>query len=143
MQYKKENTAYAIGAPDSIKALWMDKRLFVYHTFMNESKNDKDFFEILVDGKAKLLIRYVTKIIPANYNKVLDVGNKNDQITIIETYYVQKENELPVFIDKKGKSITAALADKTEEIKKFTDKEHISFKNKEDLVRVVSYYNGL
>lgn len=142
MQYQKENSAYAIGAPDSIKALWMDKRLFVYLTFTNESKTDKDFFEVLVDGKAKLLIRYVTEIIPANYNKALDVGNKNDQITIKETYYVQKDNESPVLIDKKGKTIAQTLADQTEEIKKFTDKEHISFKKKEDLTRLIDYYNS-
>lgn len=142
MQYQVKNVDYAIGAPDSLKEIQIGQKLFVYLSFADGNKHEKDFFEVLVQGKVNLLVRYIIVIIPANYNKALDVGDKNDEITIKETYYIQKDAELPFLIDKRGENVTRVMADRANDVKEFTSKEHISFKKKNDLIRLVNYYNS-
>ena len=143
MEFQKENTAYAIEAPDSIKELWINNRLFIYLAFTNKNKTEKDFFEVVIDGKAKLLIRYVIETIPANYNEALAVGNKNDQISIKETYYLQKNQETPFRIDKKGNNVVESMSDKSKEMKDFLEKKKTSFKDKNDLMQLIGYYNRM
>ena len=121
----------------------MGNKTFVYLSFHKDTNSEMDFFEVILDGKARLLIRHIAEIIPSNYNVALSEGRKKDRIVMKETYYLQKDKEEPVFIDKKGKSIQLAFSDKTKEVSEFIKKEKIVFKEKDSLVSLIKYYNSI
>ena len=142
MQYKTGKGIFIIGAPDSILSLKFSDRTFIYTKFDENNSQKKDYFEVVSDGKAQILVRHMMQIIKSNYNVALDVGEKNDHLRLKEVYYVKKDN-LVAEVDKKGKTLLNLLADKSVQLSDFIKKNHPSFKDKADLCRVTEYYNSL
>ncbi|MDP4209349.1 MAG: hypothetical protein Q8928_11110 [Bacteroidota bacterium] len=143
IQYKLDTTTYVIGTPDSIKTISFANKHFIYTDFVENFKIKKDFFELLVDGKAKLFRRYFIEIIPANYNIALSTGNKNDRLVLRESLFVQSPNMDMIELDKKGKLILKAFSDKSAEINEYIRKEHLSLKNLNDLIKITTTYNSM
>jgi hypothetical protein len=142
LYFQYENAEYVISSPDSIKQLKMEDKTFVYENSDPTGKVNKRFMEIAVDGKARLYINYYPVTIPANYNIALGSGNPNETVSVKEAYIIKVGDVLTV-VDKKGKLIPVALADKNKEVAEFIKKEKISPKNREDIEKVVRYYNSL
>ncbi|TCN65432.1 hypothetical protein [Acetobacteroides hydrogenigenes] len=143
MHYLYKDVEYSINSPESIREVKMGNRKFIYSSYKTD-KNDisKNYFEVLAEGKASLLVLYYIKRISSNYNVVLDVGNRNDQLELNEKYFITIGNSI-IEIDKKGKSIFDNLGDKSDLLKKRIKEEDLSFKKKEDLIKIVSYMNEI
>lgn len=142
LMYKYNNTTYVVGEPDSISEMRLPDKVFVYRKFIiNKKDTGKSFFEVIVDGKASLLNRYKIEMIPSNYNAALDFGSKNTKLIMKQQLYVQLGEKI-VILDKK-KQLLEILQDKKEEVFKYMKKERLSFKNKEDMIKVIKYYNLL
>jgi len=141
LYFQSNNTDYVISYPDSIRQVLMDKKIFVYDN-SDPVKGNKRFMEVAVDGKAILYVNYYPVIVPANFNIVLGTGSPNETVAVKEAYLIKLGNVLTA-VDKKGKLIPAALADKNKEVSEFIKKEKISPKNREDIEKVVRYYNSL
>jgi hypothetical protein len=142
LYFQYENAEYAVNSPDSIQQLLMDNRVFVYDDSDPSAKVNKRFMEIAVDGKAKLYVNYYPQIIPANFNIILGTGSQNETVAVKENYLI-KVGDVITVVDKKGKLIPGAFADKNKEISEFIKTEKISPKNISDLEKVVRYYNSL
>jgi len=143
MQFQFENACYLIGAPDSIEKIIIGNKIFIYSSLLKNNNLEKDYFEVIIDGRVKLLARYVTEVIHSNYNVALSTGSKNDKINIKEQYYLQKSGLDALLIDKKGKSVELSFSDKMKEMKEYLDKEKISYKKEKNLIALVQYYNSL
>jgi hypothetical protein len=142
LYFKYNNAEYRISSPDSIQKLIMDGKTFLYDNPDPAGKAYKRFLEVAVDGKARLYINYFAEITPANFNLILNAGNPNETVSVKESYLIKVGSVLTV-IDKKGKKITVALGDKKKGISEFIKKEKISAKRREDIEKVVNYYNSL
>jgi hypothetical protein len=143
MHYLYKNVEYSICSPENIRKISIGDRKFIHSLYKkDEGKNSQGYFEVLVDGKAKLLALYYITKINANYNVVLDAGNKNDRLELKERYFIATENSI-VEIDKKGKCIFDNLGDKGDILRKRIKEEDLSFKKKEDLVKIITYVNGM
>ncbi len=142
MHYKNENTEYSIGAPENIKEIIMGGKVFIFSPYINEGMVTKNYFEVLVAGKNNLLVlHYITKM-KATYNKALDTGDKNERLIAAERYFV-KNGATIVEIDKKGKNLIEIIGDKGSKVKEQVEKEDLSYKNKEDLIKIITYLNSL
>ena len=141
LYFQSNNTDYVISYPDSISQLLMDKKIFVYDN-SDPVKGNKRFMEVAVDGKAMLYVNYYPVIVPANFNIVLGTGSPNETVAVKEAYLI-KVGRVLTAVDKKGKSILVAFADKNKEVSEFIKKEKISTKSREDIEKVVRYYNSL
>lgn len=142
LYFQFEDTDYIVSSPDSIRQLLMDNKIFVYDDSDPSGKVNKRFMEVAVDGKARLYVNYYSQIIPANYNIILGSGSPNETVAVKENYLI-KVGDVITAVDKKGKLIPVALAEKNKEITEFLKKEKISAKNLSDLEKVVRYYNSL
>lgn len=142
LYFQYENAEYVISSPDSIDYLIMGEELFKYSKSDPANKDKKRLLLVAVEGKATLFINYYPVIIPANYNIALGSGNRNETVAVKESYLIKVGISLTV-IDKKGKLILVALADKKTEISEYIKKEKISAKNRVDLEKVIRYYNSL
>jgi hypothetical protein len=143
MHYRYNDVEYSINSPESIRELKMGNRKFIY-SFYKIDKNDisKNYFEVLVEGKTNLLVLYYINRISSNYNAVLDVGNRNDRLELNEKYFITIKNSM-VELDKKGKNLFSNLGDKGYILKKRIKEEDLSFKKKEDLVKIITYINEM
>ena len=142
MSFLYQEKEYAIGAPDSIKEMNLSGQRFIFGQVMQNNIIERSFFEVATEGKATLLVKYYIEVIPANFNVALNSGNPNDQIVVKERYCLKLGGNI-VPIDKKGKLILTALSDKKTELAEFIDKEDISLKRRDGLLKVISYYNTL
>jgi len=142
MHYKNENTEYSIGAPENIKEIIMGGKVFVFSPYINEGMVTKNYFEVLVAGKHNLLVlHYITKM-KATYNKALDTGDKNERLIAAERYFV-KNGATIVELDKHGKNLIEIIGDKASKVKEQVEKEDLSYKKKEDLIKIITYLNSL
>lgn len=136
------DSEYVVGSHDSIDYLKLDGKRFVYDWADPAKKDRMRLVELAVDGKAKLYINYYPLIVPANYNIALGSGNKNETVAVKESYLIKAGSVLTP-VDKKGKHIPVAPADKKQEISEYMKKEKISARNRNDIEKLVRYYNSL
>lgn len=142
MQIQDKDIAYIIGRPDSIKMLKLGDLSFVYLSYNEEGKHKKGFFEVLSQGSTCLLQHHYPVILPANYNVALNVGNKNDELTLKKKFFLNKDNTV-VEIDKKGKNLISAFPSKGKEIQKYTKDNRLSFAKDTDLIEIAEFANTL
>ncbi len=141
MQFQNEDKAYAIGSPDSIKKLMLGDLSFVYLGYNEDKKLKKGFFEELSKGSACLLQHHYPVILPANYNVALNVGNKNDQLSLKKKFFLKKDNNV-IEIDKKGKNFVSAFNLKGKDIQKYVKDNNLSFNKETDLIQITNFANA-
>jgi len=141
MLYQENNVAYTIGAPDSISEILLSNKVFIYREYQKAKKTKKGFFELVLDGKVSLLNKYEIELIRANYNVALNSGNKNDRLILEQQLYLQLDNQI-VPLDKKD-VLFEILQDKNKAVKDYMNKEKLSIKKQQDVIKILTYYNQL
>ncbi|RFS14627.1 hypothetical protein D0T08_20560 [Emticicia sp. C21] len=111
--------------------------------FTDESEKIKaGFFEILADGKVKLLEYSRLKIHQPDYVEALNVGSKDVKINTEKLLYITKGKEAIKFNAGK-KDLYELMSDKRTEIEKFVKDNSLSLKDRTDLAKIFQYYNTL
>ncbi len=104
-----------------------------------EKQTDKYFYQVLADGKCSLLRSLVKKVIERK-NEL--PGENSKEFETIENIYLFAGGEMKRF--KKDKDfILAALADKQQQVNQFVLDKKINFKNQEQVIQLLNYYNSL
>lgn len=108
----------------------------------NYDKTKPSFFEILVDGKTKLLeyIKITTQ--KPDYNEAFNVGSKDIKIIKEKQLFVNKGKEVLRFSANK-KDLFELMADKKTEIEKYVKDNNLALKDRGDLMKIFTYYNSL
>jgi len=110
--------------------------------YINVNSEVNGVFEILVNGDTKLFLNPKVVLLPANYNEAVNAGSNNDKYTRSDKFYIYKNNELKVINNSKS-SVLKNLEDKAEQIKTYSKENNLKFKEKEDLIKIVEYYNSI
>jgi hypothetical protein len=142
LYFQYADADYMVGSQDSIDYLIMDGKKFVYDNSNPANQDKRRLMEVAVDGIARMYVNYYPEIIPANFNVALGSGNKNETVAVKESYLIKVGAVLTV-VDKKGKLIPIAFADKGQEVSAFMKTEKISPRKRTDIEKVVRYYNSL
>lgn len=143
IQFQADNKIYILSSPDSLNSVIIGSRRFIYLSFKDKKTMQKDYFEELSPvNKSQLLMRHTVRIIKSNYNKALNVGNKDDRFEHRSYYYIRKGNVIAL-IDKKGNSFFTLFAESSQELKKYVQQNSLSFSNREDIEQIVTYCNSL
>lgn len=142
MHFLDDNTEYSIGAPEKITSIVMGGRKFIYASYPDKNVTKNNFFEVLAEGKTELLILYYIERIPSNYNPTMDTGEKNDRLRLAEKIFIKSGDNI-IEHDKKGKKLIAALGEKSEQVIKHVEEEDLSFKKKEDLIKIINFVNSV
>lgn len=141
IQYKFNDQIYIIGAPDSISQIKVANKVYISKECTKDRGTEKYLFEIVSNGKVTLLNRYEIEIMPSNYNVALDIGDRNDHLALKQQLFLQKGEQL-VALNRKTK-LHKVLNDKSKEVFDYMDREDLSSKKKEDVIKVIEYYNKL
>jgi hypothetical protein len=99
------------------------------------------FYEVLIDGKTKLLKRNNKTISETKeFNSATAIKNVN----VNTVYYITNGETLIALKKLDAKSLIEALdSTKATNVQKFISSDKLNLKNQEDLVRVIAYYNTL
>ena len=124
-----------------------DKRTLQFRHFANCSNFKSEliffgYFEIIADGKMKLLAKYDTKIKNAYYVIALDAGSKNDQIIQVETIFIERDGQV-IELPKKKKDTYDLFEELSHKIEAFSKEKKLNPRKKEDLAEIIKYYNSL
>lgn len=101
--------------------------------------NGNTFYQVLENGKTKLLKRTVKKIIETRGFNDVATTKKVEERT---SYYLAKDKQ-PVWVKNDNKSVLAALSDKADKLKQYITDNKLNVKEDEDFAKVVNYYNTL
>jgi len=126
------------------KALTLDgavqSRLFINGNSMPD-KGFTGLVEPLVMGKLSLYNKPNLEVYRANYNAAMDVGNRNDRYVVKEQLFMFREGNV-IDVSKAGKKIMDNFQDRADEVKAYAKTNALSFKKKEDLIKIIAFYNS-
>lgn len=126
---------------NDIDIVTIGSKRFIYSEFFNEDSTiDEGYFEMIVNGDCKLLIR---RSIAFKGSDVHDNAYGSQASTkVIEKYYIKKHNEKAVLIDKSKDGVLSLLSDKDKFVEYYDDKL-ILFINEKKLIELVNFYNSI
>ncbi len=108
----------------------------------NYDKTKPSFFEVLADGKIKLLEYYKIIIQKPDYNESFNVGSRDTKIIKEKQLFVSKGKEVIRFSSNK-KDLFELMVDKKPELEKFIKDNNLTVKDRTDLVKIFAFYNTL
>lgn len=107
----------------------------------SEGTTPSSFYQVLVDGKARLFRRAVKKI---NSQKGYGSATSISSIQTLVSYYIVLPGEtLPIKIKRDKKELLAIFSGKAAELEKFIGSGKIDLKKDDQLAAVVAHYNQL
>jgi hypothetical protein len=126
---------------NDIDIVTIGSKRFIYSEYFNEDSTiDEGYFEMIVNGDCKLLIR---RSIAFKGSDVHDNAYGSQASTkVVEKYYIKKQNEKAVLIDKSKDGVLSMLSDKDKFVEYYDDKL-ILFINEKKLIELVNFYNSI
>jgi hypothetical protein len=154
MRLDLQTNAFEVKSPDGIKELEASKVEKFYfknpktgttEMFFNVSKFKLNGVPMVgfckvTGNKVGMANCTSTKIVRANYDPVLNVGNKEDALVKITNLYLVKDGN---FFPATKKNCFDLMADKEVEIKKFIKEERINLNKEEGWSSIVAYYDSM
>lgn len=131
-----------INNPDTLKSITIGDKLFKFIKYKNGIISGRGFFEVLVEGECRLLLRREVSFIPESPSEPYK-DTKPAHFQKSTMYYIQKGEEPAFEINKNAKSILNALEDKSPELKLYMKKNSENARSKESLIKIVEYYNTI
>ena len=105
-----------------------------------KSNSAKSFYEVLVDGKSKLLKKTIKTI---NTSREYNSATVDKTVVGTTNYYLVNQAGNIVFISKDKKSVLRELPGKETELNAFIASNKLNLKNDADLIKLIVYYNSL
>ncbi len=139
IQFMQNGTIQAIADPTIIDSITIGDVTLVY-ALTDIEKGRGSFFELVLNGKCKLLARKevdLVEAVPAKaYSDPKPAYFDRDE----DSYYIMVDH-LTYKINKR--TIRNALSDQGEKIEQYIKERKISYSSREDMVKLISFYNSL
>lgn len=103
----------------------------------------KTFVRVIYDGKSKFILKYIKSFIRANYKGAYASGNKYDEYTDDQQYFIFIDENNPAKIKLNKKSFIKTLSAKEDKVKAFISMHNLTLKNENEVVELLEYYDSL
>ncbi len=139
MEYQLKEVIYKVGNPQSLKKIVLGESVFIYLPFLQKG----GYFELLESGKCFLVQKRSVKFKPAEGPKPIEVTTTPAKfIREPDVFYIGVKDSKTSEIANM-KSVINALQDQKLKIESFIKTEKIKKTTKENLIKIVEYYNSL
>lgn len=98
------------------------------------------FFELLEEGKMTLLSREALEY--RSYNSPYYIGSYSKLILVYKYFFLQENGDITEFIGNKN-DLLDLMGKRSEEVEKYMKTNKLKYDDKDDLVKIVTYYNSL
>lgn len=122
-----------------------DKKVYQVFSYEENNKTTNGFFVVLNKGK-KLSLLLREKI---NFHDEVTVKSQLDKYKpptlkrASDVFFIGYKNNTSTKLPRRKKNFFKLFSSKSQEIKSFVKKQKLSFKDKEDLIVIFTYYNSL
>lgn len=125
--------------PDGSRSIFVHASLYLYH----DIPPLQGMVELVVDGeKLKLLSKPGIIVKEGNYNVQIDIGDRTPELVKQEKFYfVLNQNVYAVPPGRRKRSLFFKSG--WEEVQDFAKKERLNFKTRDDLRKIVQFYESL
>jgi hypothetical protein len=142
LEFRRDNKTYCADPKESVKKAEFGGKVFVYKTFEKEGGTGNSYFEEVVTGKAALYARY-----SVNFHEAVPTDGFTDARPaqfgdLMETWYIGIDS-LPARKIVNNKKFVEIFGNKKNEVEAYISKQKLSVKKKDDLKKIVTYYNSL
>ncbi|RLD62539.1 MAG: hypothetical protein DRI95_12965 [Bacteroidetes bacterium] len=124
--------------PKSVNIVAIGSKFFIYSEFKDEGFVRKGYFEMIYEGKTKLLIRRTANLV---HGKKGAYGFKA-YTTVIENYYLKIDDNPAIPFNKKKGEIVDLLSN-DDLVKKYLKKERLNTKRDKDIIKLLEFYDTL
>lgn len=139
MEYRYKDSTYAVGKPELLDKIIIGESVFVFLPFIEKG----GYFEIFESGKCILAQKRVIKYKEAEAAKPIEGISKPARfISEPDVFYLVLNQSNAVRISNM-KSVVSALQDQKPKIESYIEQEKIKNTKKENLIKIVKYYNSL
>jgi len=142
MEFINEEDTLAIAIPEEIESLSFADHKFVFEEYEKDGQVQKAYFELLVDGKCKLLVyRWIA------YKYVEDMDDcgaryASEKNFLKEEYYVSKDDHTAILIPESNRRFVEMMSDKDIDMKSYMKVNKLKVCREDDLEKLISYYNA-
>ncbi|HAF28538.1 MAG TPA: hypothetical protein DCG75_05775 [Bacteroidales bacterium] len=127
--------------PNKIDIVSIGSHKFIFIEFFSEdSILNQGYFELLINGECKLLLRRKIKFIEGRDD--IDAYGASSSTSIGESLFVKKGDEPAVLIEKSKEDLKEILSDK-KGVVDYIDKQLIIFLTEKKIKEIVEYYNEI
>jgi hypothetical protein len=117
-----------------------DARRFINGFPAVDQQTPASFYEVLHDGKTKLLKRIKATLLDVTgYNS----ATKQKRFDFNESYYLVKPGAAPIRLKRDKKSLLDALGDRAADLEAFVSREKLRFRDWDDVKKTLAFYDGL
>lgn len=142
IEFLKGEDRYVIDPKSIVKRAEFGGKVFSYMQYDVFGKIQGGFFELLVEGKATLLIKYTVKFFEKEVAKPFVDPKPARFDPPIKEYYISFDGApAKLFINKK--KFLELFGDQKNEMEAFVSKNKLSVKEDESMKKIIAHYNTL
>jgi len=142
IEFKSKETIQIVPGKDCTKSVRIGKKTFTYTNYIINGKNYFGILEQLTKGNCSLYYQHRVNFEEAvNYSGYKEAKPANF-MNIKGKFFIQIDHN-PIINIKNKKHLAMQFINHEKEIQKFIKTKKINLKMKEDLIKLVQYYNEL
>lgn len=145
MEYLAGEEILTLANPIDFRYFILYEDIFVYQAFTSAgSKPQRGFFQLLFSSPSVTLSKKMTTIYePADELQAFAEPKPARFTKKSDKYYLSFPGSLPAEVSLNSRRVLAAFPDKIKELENFISDKRMRFRNEDDLVKLVDYYNSL
>ena len=140
------NDTLTLNRPFSVKKIYLDDKVFFFDPKLRDDapRNRNGYFQLQVEGKLSLYIKRIKELSFDSFATHYKGGSGTKEYYYVDkvSYVGQITNGKP-FLITSTKSLLSNLDENQSSVKAFIKKNKIKLRKKQDLIKVVEYYNSL
>jgi hypothetical protein len=130
----------AIADPGIIDSITIGDYTLVY-ALVDVKKGRGSYFELVLDGKCRLLAKKEVDLIEAVPAKAYSDPKPARFDREDDTYYIMKDLRIAHKINRR--TIREILSDQGEKIERYIQEQNLSYSSREDMMELIKFYNSL
>jgi len=139
MEYQLKGINFVVANPQDVSKIVIGKSVFVYQPYIKKG----GYFELFESGKCLLVQKKSVAFKPAEGPKAITGAPTPAQfLRKSDSYYLVKDKSQVVRIENL-KSLLKALEDQKDKMDAFVNQQQIKNIRKENIIKMVKYYNTL
>lgn len=137
MEYKSEGVIYYVDSPQALSRIVLGESVFIYLSFIEKG----GYYELLETGKFKLIQKRRVVFKHSETKPIEGLIKSRFESNTDLFYLVNNQNQAFRIVNMN--SVLKALQDQQTKVETFIKQEKIRNTKKENLIKIIKYYNSL
>lgn len=140
------NDTLTLNRPFSVKNVYLDNKIFFFDPKLRDDapRNQNGYFQLQTKGKLSLYIKRIKELSFDSFATHYKGGSGTKQYYYVDKVsFIGQTTEGKPFLITSTNSLISNLDAHQSEVKTFIKKNRMKLRKKEDLIKVVDFYNSL